>query len=604
MPTDTLIAALTAQLHQSLPATQAYRPEDWAGRVPPPVEHFLKALARHQSIREADRLEAATSGWVNYDAPALQDAAQQFWNAVQAHPQIPADAWADACTQAARYVVQYLVDPAQTLAAFTYADVDGAVPTARVERHLDFFQPYGYLARALSGYIEKRGLDTLTAQKLTTFIAYVDAQYTSDYAAAAWQKLLRPLFDLAAYATGTRALRAGVLRQFFEAREAEACAQALPADDAQALTPDALMEHLAPSEAATSAAPPDWFVNEVQRTDDAPSGSIFRRAAADDAADDASTGSAPADETSAEDDDAPPAPSEPAAAPSETSDAPEASDTSEGDAAPDAPAVDEPATADDTAADDTAADEEPSPWPPPGTEWPSYEDDEASAADAAPGAPSADASAPDSAGTDDTRAGASADDEPAPLWKRFQSSDDENAKARTEPADASSAAEEEKTPLWARFQSEKNQKAARRLAADESSPEAPADQAAAPAADTDAPDAPRTPDADASQRASAAEPAEPSAPAPSAPADTGEPVSVLEEDVLGANAEANRAMYVRQLFSGNIDAYERVLRRLRTIETWSEASQFIAQEVFRKHKVNIYSDAAVSFTDAVEARYE
>jgi len=36
---------------------------------------------------------------------------------------------------------------------------------------------------------------------------------------------------------------------------------------------------------------------------------------------------------------------------------------------------------------------------------------------------------------------------------------------------------------------------------------------------------------------------------------------------------------------------------------WTTASQLIANEVFRPYKVDIYSEAAVDFTNAVEARY-
>jgi hypothetical protein len=46
-----------------------------------------------------------------------------------------------------------------------------------------------------------------------------------------------------------------------------------------------------------------------------------------------------------------------------------------------------------------------------------------------------------------------------------------------------------------------------------------------------------------------------------------------------------------------------VLRRLAEADNWNEASQIIASDIFRKHKVNIYSDAAVHFTNAVESRF-
>lgn len=77
----------------------------------------------------------------------------------------------------------------------------------------------------------------------------------------------------------------------------------------------------------------------------------------------------------------------------------------------------------------------------------------------------------------------------------------------------------------------------------------------------------------------------------------------LEQSVLGSRGARNRELFVRHLFSGNPDEYESTLRKLQDVGSWSEASKVIAQDVFLKHQVNIYSDPAVAFTDAAESRY-
>lgn len=78
----------------------------------------------------------------------------------------------------------------------------------------------------------------------------------------------------------------------------------------------------------------------------------------------------------------------------------------------------------------------------------------------------------------------------------------------------------------------------------------------------------------------------------------------LERDVLGENAHKSRKQYVRELFRGDEAAYAAVLQRLGHSRTWSQASQIIAQDIFRKYEVDIYSDVAVSFTDAANRRFE
>jgi hypothetical protein len=83
----------------------------------------------------------------------------------------------------------------------------------------------------------------------------------------------------------------------------------------------------------------------------------------------------------------------------------------------------------------------------------------------------------------------------------------------------------------------------------------------------------------------------------------GDSLETLEREILGTTNPPHRGVYVRQLFNGDQTAYRQVLRRLRSADSWGEASQIIASEVFRAYKVNIYSDAAVHFTNAVESRF-
>lgn len=87
------------------------------------------------------------------------------------------------------------------------------------------------------------------------------------------------------------------------------------------------------------------------------------------------------------------------------------------------------------------------------------------------------------------------------------------------------------------------------------------------------------------------------------PPNDGAQLTDLEITVLGKRGAKNRDLFVQHLFSGNKQDYESTLRRLAHAGSWSQASQIIAQDVFLKHQVNIYSDPAVTFTDAAEAQY-
>lgn len=92
-------------------------------------------------------------------------------------------------------------------------------------------------------------------------------------------------------------------------------------------------------------------------------------------------------------------------------------------------------------------------------------------------------------------------------------------------------------------------------------------------------------------------------PSPQGPEKSRSDLYARERSVLGIMGPRNREMFIENLFSGNAKEYLRVLALLDNASSWSEASKIIAEEVFRKHQVNIYSEPAVTFTNALEAKF-
>ncbi|WP_251930302.1 hypothetical protein [Salinibacter ruber] len=152
--------------------------------------------------------------------------------------------------------------------------------------------------------------------------------------------------------------------------------------------------------------------------------------------------------------------------------------------------------------------------------------------------------------------------EATPMWKQFE----QDASRRRTETDASN---DDAQPLWAQFQ------------------QRPADGSR----QTNASSPPTGADSSSSSdgRSTASDP--------------DDALSALEREVFGPSHTPKREVYVDALFDGDRDAYRRVLKRLRTVDSWSDASQIISDDVFRPYQVNIYSDAAVHFTNAIEATF-
>jgi len=173
--------------------------------------------------------------------------------------------------------------------------------------------------------------------------------------------------------------------------------------------------------------------------------------------------------------------------------------------------------------------------------------------------------------------------------ERAPSNRNASVSSSSESSNASSSTSNGPTPLWKQFQD------AGGLSADN-----PPSQAPTPANDV-ADDAPLW------QRFRPASTSSAAAPSPASsntqPSEAERDLAPLERAVMGERGPSNRDLFVRELFNGSTEDYRQTLQRLREAPNWTRASQIIAQDVFRTHRVNIYSEPAVLFTNAVEDRF-
>ena len=179
----------------------------------------------------------------------------------------------------------------------------------------------------------------------------------------------------------------------------------------------------------------------------------------------------------------------------------------------------------------------------------------------------------------------------APLGPEFHTPSNE---APASNADASSQAAPEATPMWKQFEQDATRRGTETDTSDDDAQplwaqfqQRPSDESTETNASSPSTDATPPPPSDEQSSASF----------------SGDDLSALEREAFGASHTPKREVYVESLFDGDRRAYRDVLERLRTVESWSEASQIISSDVFRAYQVNIYSDAAVHFTNGIEASF-
>lgn len=81
-----------------------------------------------------------------------------------------------------------------------------------------------------------------------------------------------------------------------------------------------------------------------------------------------------------------------------------------------------------------------------------------------------------------------------------------------------------------------------------------------------------------------------------------EPLGRLEARVLGPDALERRDWFIANVAGGTEAAYRSLLDALDDAESWDDAWPVLAA-AFKRNGVDIYSEPAVAFTDAVEARF-
>ncbi|WP_420455365.1 hypothetical protein [Rubrivirga sp.] len=594
---DATAEALARRVLADVPADRTRGAAD-VDRLPTPLVPILHA-------RLAAAVEAAApmpSAWL--DAEPVREAAQAWRQAAEAAVAFPADEWAKAVHEAATRALAHLVRPAETLAAVAFLGRPATLPVEDALDQVRMFGPYPYLPQIAARYAERKGLATIDRAGLEELFLRIDRRMVSTFGPGEWATLLSPLLALVGpVGSPAGTVPTALLRPLFMTKGAGAVAVELEGTDAVSSAdlraildrtlvpsgdsptgsaPPAAPETDAPDRdpepeaapdppapfpplpVAESARPPEigskYLAPEYDDDDDSavlgpprPVGSPSPDDAlpADDAADGERAEGAPTDDVPDDFEADRPSDGDPTLddAPLDLADAP-------GDAGGAADPMDEIR---DTVATPAEPEREEAPTVPTlglpqtpllASTTPAPEADEPTEASANPTFDSEDppsVSAPaDAPATEDDLP---EDDEP--IWRRLARAEDEAS------ASAPAAATDDEEPLWKRFaQSD----LAARLPV---SPPAPDDEAR-----------PQSPDLD-----------------------------VLETRVLGPDARERRDWFVEELFDGSASAYQETLGRIDHAATYTEATGIVSSDVFRAHRVNPYTEAAVAFIDTIQSQF-
>ncbi|MDZ7681943.1 MAG: hypothetical protein U5J63_09610 [Fodinibius sp.] len=65
----------------------------------------------------------------------------------------------------------------------------------------------------------------------------------------------------------------------------------------------------------------------------------------------------------------------------------------------------------------------------------------------------------------------------------------------------------------------------------------------------------------------------------------------------------DRDLFVEEIFRGSERAYEQAVEDIAAFDSWRDVSKYIEKEIFKRNLVDMYSEAAVDFTDQLQTYF-
>lgn len=148
--------------------------------------------------------------WANTNTEAVQNAWQQFIDAIRDEARLPASYAQAVIETGVSEVLDTLVQPRKNIPEIIFGS-DEELNVDQVLNRLEAIVVYRHFGVLISRYLQKKEVEQLTKNRCANIIAKADKKLTSSYSPLDWSQLLEPLFVLCEGEIDTN-----LLRLFFE----------------------------------------------------------------------------------------------------------------------------------------------------------------------------------------------------------------------------------------------------------------------------------------------------------------------------------------------------------------------------------------------------
>lgn len=209
---DTIVRQITDELIEKLPDSQSYfSPQELEELGFPSFVIDRVQIELERNLAES--IIIPTTDWANMNTDNVQQAWQQFVEAIRNEARLPASFARPVFETAADDILDILVEPRANIPEIVFGDDDQLAYEELLER-VKQLVVYRHFAQVLPRYMQKKELDSLTKERCAKVIAQVDEKMVRHYSPLNWAQMLEPWFTL----MGEK-VDSNLLRMFFEDKE-------------------------------------------------------------------------------------------------------------------------------------------------------------------------------------------------------------------------------------------------------------------------------------------------------------------------------------------------------------------------------------------------
>lgn len=204
-----IIQQITQQFINRLPENEQYYRLDELRSWGFP-SFIVKRIKIELERNLADSMIIPKSDWANTNSDAVLAAWQSFVDAIRAEARLPASYAKTVIETAVADVVEMLVQPRKNIPSVVFG-TDDELAAGEVYDRLEAVVVYPHFAALISRYLQKKELEKLSKERCQKIVADADEKLTAGYSPLNWAQMLEPLFRLMDNTIDT-----SLLRLFFE----------------------------------------------------------------------------------------------------------------------------------------------------------------------------------------------------------------------------------------------------------------------------------------------------------------------------------------------------------------------------------------------------